>query len=121
MSPENDVERVRLNINEAKLCREETYTDGEAAALRQLIPIRPDGTPDPSRRPVFMGMTHVATEAGPVPVHCHLEATSLEAAVREFPEAARRALERLVARARELQREKAGGDTAGPRSAPDTP
>ncbi len=120
MSAENESQQIRMHINEAKLCREETYTDGEAAALRQLIPIRPDGTPDPSRRPVFMGMTHVATEAGPVPVHCHMEATSLQEAVREFPEAARKALERLVARARELQEEKAGQDAGRPRSAPET-
>ncbi len=121
MSPESETHGIRLHINEAKLCREETYTDGEAAALRQLIPIKADGTPDPSRRPVFMGMTHVATEAGPVPVHCPLEATTLEEAVREFPEAARKALERLVARARELQREKAGEGTARAGSEPETP
>ena len=45
--------------------------------------------------------------AGPVPVQCPLDATSLEEAAAKFPEAVREAVERMVEEAREIQRREA--------------
>jgi hypothetical protein len=45
--------------------------------------------------------------AGPLPVQCPIEATTLEEAARMFPDAIRQAVERLVEEAREIQRREA--------------
>jgi len=92
-----------IKVNTGKLCREETYTDTEVCYFRQLVPIHLDGTPDLDRKPIFMGMTHVVTEAGPVPVQAPLVATTLEEAILEFPEAAKKALDELIRQAKEAQ------------------
>lgn len=115
MSSVNAKEDVLVKVNTDKLCREETYTDTEVCFFRQLIPIHPDGSPDPSREPIFMGQTHVVSEAGPVPVQAHLEAKTLEEAILEFPEAAKQALDKLVNQAKESQRRReAAGSQAQP-------
>ncbi|GAB4267824.1 MAG: hypothetical protein Kow0092_21370 [Deferrisomatales bacterium] len=104
-----------IRVNERKLYREETYTDTEVASLRQLVPILPDGSRDESREPIFLGQTFVVTEAGPLPVQAELQAKTLQEAIREFPEAAKKALDRMVSQAREAKRrqEQAGSGAQG--------
>ncbi|MBI5013989.1 MAG: cytoplasmic protein [Deltaproteobacteria bacterium] len=103
MSETDSKTNAAIKVNAEKLYREETYTDTEVCYFRQLIPIRPDGSQDPARKPIFMGMTHVVTEAGPVPVQAALEAKTLDEAILEFPEAAKKALDDLVTKAKEAQ------------------
>ena len=98
---------VKIEVDANNLYREETYTDLKVASFRQLLPVKVDGSPDTSREPIIMGMTHVTSQAGPVPVQCHCEAKTLEDAIKEFPEAAKRSLEKMVAEARELQQQRA--------------
>ena len=95
---------AQITVKTEKLYREETYTDTEVCFFRQLIPVKPDGSPDPDREPIFMGQTHVVSKAGPIPVQTQLKARSLEEAILEFPEAAKQALDRLVHQAKEAQR-----------------
>ena len=45
--------------------------------------------------------------AGPVPVQCALEATTLEEAAAKFPDGIKQAVERMVEEAREIQRREA--------------
>lgn len=103
----SNASEAAIKVNTGKLCREETYTDTEVCFFRQLIPIHPDGSEDKSRKSLFMGMTHVVSEAGPLPVQTHLAATTLEEAILEFPEAAKKALDELVSKAKEAQAQRA--------------
>jgi hypothetical protein len=93
-----------LKVDTANLYREEIITDLRVATLRRLLPIRLDGSPDPSRPVLFSAQTTLMTQAGPVPVSAAIDAASLEEATRKFPEAIQAAVERLVDEARELQR-----------------
>jgi hypothetical protein len=86
------------------LYREESFTDLKVASLQRLTPIKPDGE---SRDPLFMGQTQLMSQAGPVPVHFSIPAKSLAEAMEKFPEAVNQAVERLIAEAREIQREEA--------------
>jgi hypothetical protein len=95
---------TEIEVDTTNLYREEIFTDLRVASIRKLIPIKPDGSPDESRQPIFTGQTTLMSAAGPVPVQCQIEASSLEEATAAFPEAIKQAVERLVEEAREIQR-----------------
>jgi hypothetical protein len=95
---------AELKVDTANLYREEMFTDLRVATLRRLIPVRLDGTDDPSRPVLFSAQTTLMTQAGPVPVSAAIEAKTLAEAAQKFPEAIQAAVERLVEEARELQR-----------------
>lgn len=109
-----------LTVDTANLYREESITDLRAATIRQLVPIKLDGTEDPTRPRRFIGDTTLMTQMGPIPVQFPLEADNLAAACALFPEGIRGAIERLNERAREMAREEAsrivvpGQGPAGP-------
>ena len=96
-----------ISVDKDNLYREETFTDLKVATIRRLLPIRPDGSDDPSREPLFVGVTQLMSQAGPVPVSCPIEAATLEEAMQRFPEAVNEAVERLIEEAREIQRQEA--------------
>lgn len=96
-----------LKVDTANLYREETYSDLRVATIRQLVPVKPDGSPDPSREPLFFGQAHMMTQAGPIPVETPLEAKTLQEALQKYPEAIREAVADVVEQVRELQRQAA--------------
>ena len=98
---------TEIEVDTANLYREEVITDLRVASIRKLVPIRPDGTDDPGRPTLFSGSTTLMSQAGPVPVQCPLEGTTLAEAAAEFPAAIQKAVERLVDEAREIQRREA--------------
>jgi len=99
---ENNLEEIQ--VDKANLYREEMYTDLQVASIRQLTPVKADGSVDESRDRMFLGQTHVMTQAGPVPIQARLEAKSLEQALEVFPEAIHKAIEKMVEEVKELQR-----------------
>ncbi len=96
-----------IEVDRDNLYREEIYTDLKVGSIRHLVPVKPDGSPDPSRDHLFMGQTQLLSHAGPVPVSCAIEAATLEEALDKFPEALNEAVERLIEEAREIQRQEA--------------
>jgi hypothetical protein len=101
----DDVQQLAdLKVDTGNLYREEIVTDLRVATIRRLVPVRVDGSEDPSRSVLFSAQTTLMTQAGPVPVSAAIEATSLAEAAQKFPEAIQAAVERLVEEARELQR-----------------
>ena len=46
-----------IKMDAANLYREESYTDLKAGSLRKLVPVKPDGTDDPSRPALFTSAT----------------------------------------------------------------
>lgn len=95
---------TEIEVDKNNLYREEIVTDLKVASIRMLTPIKLDGSPDESREPIFTGQTTLMSAAGPLPVQCPLEATTLEEATAQFPDAVKQAVERLVDEAREMQR-----------------
>jgi len=102
---QDDLAEIRVDIN--NLYREEMITDLKVATIRRLMPVKPDGSLDGSREPLFMGETHVMTQAGPVPIQVRIEAKTLEEAMEKFPEAIQHAVERMVDEIEELKRREA--------------
>ena len=96
-----------IQVDRNNLYREETFTDLRVATIQRLTPIRADGSVDDSRPTLFVGQTQLLSQAGPVPVSCPIEASTLEEALDKFPEAVKQGVERLIEEAREIQRREA--------------
>lgn len=96
-----------IAVDRDNLYREDVITDLRAATLRRLVPIRADGSDDPSRQPLFLAETQLLTQGGVLPVQARLEAESLAQAIEEFPQAIQQAVDRMVEEAREMQRREA--------------
>ncbi len=91
------------------LYRQETYTDLGMGSIQCLVPVTPEGAPDQSRAPIFMGTAQIMTPHGPIPVQAEIKAGTLRAACEGFPEAIKEAVKDLVEQARQLERERQGG------------
>jgi len=97
----------QLKVDRQNLYREETFSDLQMATIKRLIPITPDGNMDQTRPIMFIGHTQLMTQAGVLPVQCSIEASTLEEAMDNFPQAINKAVEKLVEEAKELQRQQA--------------
>jgi len=107
VSDESPAELSEIRVEADNLYREETYTDLRVATIRRLVPVKSDGSPDPSRSELYSGQTNLMSQAGPLPVECPLEATSVEEAIQKFPEAIQQAVEKLIEEAKEIRRREA--------------
>ena len=104
----DDVKKTNeITVDTNNLYREETFTDLKVASLRRLTPVKPDGSTDAGREPIFLGQTHVMSAAGPLPIQCTIEAKSIEEAMQKFPEAVKKAMEKMIEEVKELKRKEA--------------
>lgn len=96
-----------IKLDAAHLYREETFTDRQAGTLRRLVPVDAQGRDDTSRPVVFEGAASLMTPGGALPLQFQIDASSLDEALRKFPEIARMALEQTLEELRRMQREAA--------------
>jgi hypothetical protein len=96
---------IDLNLDKDNLYREESFTDMKVGAIRRLTPVTPEGEPDNTRGPVFIGHTQLMSPQGPLPVTCQIEAKTILEAMGKFPEAVQQEVERIVAAAQKAQAE----------------
>jgi len=97
----------QLSVDRKNLYREETFSDLQMATIKRLIPVTPDGSMDQTRPIMFIGHTQLMTQAGVLPVQCPIEASTLEEAMDNFPQAINKAVEKMIEEAKELQRQQA--------------
>lgn len=120
MASQPDIPDIKLDPN--GLYREEIITDRKAGTLRRLTPIKIDGSTDSTRAVLFSGQTQLLTPAGVLPLAFDIEASTLEDALKKFPDAMKMALDEAIEEAREYRREAAsrivvpevGGGALGP-------
>ena len=105
MAAQNDLPEVQ--IDPKGLYREDVFTDRRAGSIRRLTPVTVDGAPDATRPVLFSGQTQLLTPAGVLPLGFEIEASTLDEALRKFPEGVKAALEQSIDEARELRREAA--------------
>lgn len=98
---------AEIRVDASNLYREEVFTDLRVATIRKLVPVRADGSQDDSRTCLFSGQTNLMSQAGPLPVECPIDASTLEEAIAKFPEAIKEAVDRLVEEAKEIRRREA--------------
>jgi hypothetical protein len=107
MSPANDVRQA--SMDSTQIYREETFTDRKVGTIRRLTPVVADGSADPARAVLFVGQAQVMTPMGAVPISFELEASTLDAAIAKFGEAAEQAVQQTVRELQEMRREQASG------------
>jgi hypothetical protein len=86
---------IDFTVDRSNLYREESITDVKVAAIRRLTPIKPDGSEDKNREPIFMGQTQLLTPSGPLMLQSLLEAKTFEEAMDKFPVAMQREMEKV--------------------------
>ena len=106
-------QNIDFTVNRDDLYREESVTDLKVASIRRMVPIKSDGSEDPSRSQVFFGSTQLMTPEGPLPIQSQLSATTLEEAMDEFPAAMRKALDQTIDRLKKMQQQQGGGGVGG--------
>ena len=94
-----------IKLDPAHLYREESFTDGRSGMLRRLVPVDAQGRDDASRPVVYEGHASLMTPGGALPLQFLIEASSMEDALKKFPDAARQALEHTLEELQRLQRE----------------
>lgn len=111
-----------IQMDAANLYREESYTDLKAGSLRKLVPVKADGTDDPSRTPIFSAATQVMTPGGVLPLSGEIEgAKTLADAVAGFAPAIKQAIADLREEMAAMQRERASQIVVPGRNAPPPP
>jgi hypothetical protein len=105
MSPANDVRQA--SMDSTQIYREETFTDRRVGTIRRLTPVVADGSADPARAVLFVGQAQVMTPMGAVPISFELEASTLDAAIAKFGDAAELAVQQTVRELQEMRREQA--------------
>jgi hypothetical protein len=94
-------------MDPATLYREDIFTDRKVGTIRQLTPVKADGSADPARPAVFVGEAQILTQVGALPLNFEIPAKSLEEAVKNYAEAVKGAFERAMRELQELRREAA--------------
>ena len=105
MTDANRNEKIDFSVDRNNLYREESITDLKVASIRRLVPIKADGSDDPSRTPIFYGNTQLMTPEGPLPLQAQLMANNLTEAFAEFPNAMQTALSDMIEKIQEMQQE----------------
>jgi len=98
-----------IQFNQDNLYREDSFTDLQVGQIRMLMPVKPDGTTDSTRTPLFMGQAQVMSPNGPLPIQGPIDAKSLVEAMGKFPQAMEEAFKRMVSEVREMQRQQESG------------
>ena len=96
---------IDFTVDKANLYREESITDFKVASIRRLVPVKPDGSEDPDRTPIFVGHTQLMSPEGPLPIQSRIEADSLEGAMDAFPTVMKQALREVIAKLQQMQKQ----------------
>ena len=97
-------QQIDFTVDQNNLYREDSLTDLKVATIRRLVPVKQDGSEDPSRTSIFMGHTQVMTPEGPLPLQARLAANNMTEAFDAFPDAMQQALSEVVQHLQEMRR-----------------
>jgi len=108
-----------VQMDGENLYREETITDLRTGTIKILYPITKQGSPDADRPTMYICQTELMSNAGMIPVSAPIEAVNLSDAIDKFPAAVKQAVDEMVRRVQDYQREQASrivtpGDLGGP-------
>ena len=102
-TPAASDEETDFNLDRSNLYQEESFTDLKVGTVKRFTPIKTDGTPDKTRKTIFVGQTNVYTPHGPLPIQNAISAKDLPQAFKRFSEAMEQAMQRLLEEARKMK------------------
>lgn len=98
---------VNPTMDPKDLWREEVFTDRKVGTIRRLSPVKADGSPDASRKPVFTGEAQILTPAGALPLNFEIPGETLDAAVAGYGAAVEIAFRETMEELKEMRRKAA--------------
>ncbi|MDX1497927.1 MAG: hypothetical protein R3352_10255 [Salinisphaeraceae bacterium] len=98
-------ELPEIKLDRDNLYREEQISDLRAGSIRRLTPVKADGSDDEARPVLFEGHANLMTPAGALPINFPIEVASLNEALDQFPELAKKAIEDTLEELQRLRRE----------------
>lgn len=96
-----------FKMEAADVYREDVYTDRKVGTIRALTPVKSDGSPDPTRKPAYVGEAQILTPMGAIPVTFEIDAVTLADAINKYDAAAKVGVERTVKEIQEMRRQAA--------------
>jgi hypothetical protein len=107
-APEDETDEgvFDFKLDRSNLYQEESFTDLKVGTVKRFTPIKPDGTPDRSRKTIFAGQTNIYTPNGPLPIQNAIRAKELSQAFKRFSEAMEESMQRLVEEAKKIKEQK---------------
>jgi hypothetical protein len=105
MSTKPDTKVPEPKMDAANLYREEIFTDRKVGTIRQLTPVKTDGSPDSARKTIFIGEAQLMTTVGALPLNFEIDAPSLTEAVAKYGPAVKQAFEQAMQEIQELRRQ----------------
>ena len=108
MLEDND-NALEEGLDSNNLFRQETFTDLKFGSIQRLTPVTLSGEVDPSRQAMFTGSASIMTPHGAIPVQCEIDAADLKTACELFPEAIKQAVNDLINRVQQVERERQSG------------
>ena len=71
------------------------YTDNMSGNITHYFPILSDGSADPTRSSIFIGITNMQTNKGPMPINFGIAAQDLAQAISMFQKSLEKAVEEM--------------------------
>ncbi len=99
----DELNGLDFKVDMSNLYKEEGYTDLKVASVRRLVPVDLDGNEDPSRAAIYVGTTQLMTPQGMLPIQGALPANNFKEALDAFPEAMRKATEKMIEEAQKMK------------------
>jgi hypothetical protein len=92
-------------MDAASLYREDIFTDRKVGTIRQMTPVKSDGSPDTSRKTLYIGEAQIMTTVGALPLNFEIEAASLTDAVAQYGASVKQAFEQAMQEIQEMRRQ----------------
>ena len=106
MANQPNTESADFSVDRQNLYRQESFTDLKVATIRQLTPVKTDGSVDKTRKTIFIGETNILTPNGPLPLQAVIQAKQLQQAVKNFPAAIQAAVDKLAEEVKKMKEKK---------------
>ena len=100
-----DLEKNQMNSD--NLYKEETFTDQSVGSIRQLTPVKADGSIDSSRDILFFGSAQIMTGMGPLPINFELSGATVGEAADDFASKSEVAIKETVEELEQMRRDQA--------------
>ena len=100
-----DPEKNQMNSD--NLYKEETFTDQSVGSIRQLTPVKADGSIDLSREILFFGSAQIMTGMGPLPINFELSGATVGEAADDFASKSEVAIKETVEELEKMRRDQA--------------
>lgn len=113
---ESQENKLDFKLDRSNLYLEETFTDLRVGVVKRFTPVTADGTPDKSRKVVFVGHTTIETPHGPFPIQAEIRAKELSQAFKRFPEAMEEMMEYLADEIKNLKEQSSSPIIQSPES-----